>query len=251
MPTSEVDVEDCPSLPPNKNLILRKAESMVRVKGMRHLLRKNLGFNYMEDFAQNSASMGRSTTKQGKEEADVIKKLMEKKIRDERRHLKKLIKEERREREIMKKNCGRKQYQRMMKGRRMVKERKKTEMTEKYKKKIENIEKKYGEKVMERKSDGKPIHKYKERYKDMDAYKEDEEEMSMEELNEQQEKDIPVVGNIVMTPAMKHVLKHPPKTRLNKDLDIKDLLEELETAAAKTRWDLQRIQQFNGSENDE
>ena len=63
------------------------AESKGRIKGMKSMLKEKVGFSYIENFLKNSASMGRSSTEQGKEEGEVLKVIMENILRDERRHL--------------------------------------------------------------------------------------------------------------------------------------------------------------------
>ena len=78
-----------------EKLTMKTAESEERLRGMRILKKKGIGFNYIEDFLQNSAKMGKSDPNQGKEESDIVNLLMTKKVRDAKKVLKNLKRQQR------------------------------------------------------------------------------------------------------------------------------------------------------------
>ena len=50
--------------------IYKKAESKERLRGMRNMARRGLGFNFIENFCKNSSEMERHDQKQGREEEE-------------------------------------------------------------------------------------------------------------------------------------------------------------------------------------
>ena len=61
-----------------EKIVVKVAESEERLKGMRTLKNKGLGFNNIEDFLDNTAKMGKANKVQGKEEKEVLSLIMKK-----------------------------------------------------------------------------------------------------------------------------------------------------------------------------
>ena len=93
------------------NTLTKKAESRERLKCMKKMKSRGIGFNYIEDFLRKSCEMGRVERIQGEEELRILREILGKKIKDERKNLKMIMEEDKREREKIEMKYGRKNRQ--------------------------------------------------------------------------------------------------------------------------------------------